>query len=827
MTHTMNMTYRSKKQITKLMTNSSQLLTILMSKLRVCLEAAWSMPRVCLEYAYTHLIRKPYAISVRARRTASPLLTDQESAPYGLFRTLLLLVVMLVMGVGEMWGQETTETDYSGTYYIASKGSTYSGENNATNNFYLCPTENWRYYDATDGITSENNGKPFMTTYKCRDGSYESSKAIWIIEKAQNSEYYYIKHIDGNKTYYLTHNGSMPKSTGIGANRIRLHLDESPSNNDALFEITYVSSKDCYDIAVTNAPNANKYLNINKGDKNYTYGKDNPEGGVDLGGTIGVWEGGSSATSGQNSQWYLENAVCAKPQVGYDPATHELTFSSTTTGATIKYTLDDTDPTTVYDDNNKPTITGRTVVKAFASKTQKVDSEIVTQIVVVSPGVSTVESIDYSGSPLEPPVTVLDGETEIPAEEYEVVYSYNTDIGPATAAVTNRNGGNYFVADCSTTFTILKAQITPTVSIDGWMYGEAANTPTVVGNIGNGAVTYYYYDASDAETPLTAVPTEVGDYLIKATIGETTNTYGATTELLAFSISPKSIGDGNMPADDITIELTADGTLSAVKQGENTLVEDTDYTYSTEKVGDDNFFIITGIGNYTGSAKGVYACPEFTDPDGTGSEVYTAAYMASRDYAKPAGITPYIVRQVNPSIGTLVVSPLAEEADDVYIPESVPVLLLSDTEVSGFMVSPKDEAIPEISEGMKNSNLLKVAPEEGVTVEAAQVYIFYKGEFVLTKAGKITKGKFYLCNPNYKTEPRPIEDIEEEPGAAPSYGSLRIVGEESTGISDTTRLNDNRQMTNEKWYTLDGRLLSGKPTKKGIYIKNARKVIIK
>lgn len=29
------------------------------------------------------------------------------------------------------------------------------------------------------------------------------------------------------------------------------------------------------------------------------------------------------------------------------------------------------------------------------------------------------------------------------------------------------------------------------------------------------------------------------------------------------------------------------------------------------------------------------------------------------------------------------------------------------------------------------------------------------------------------------------------------------------------------------WFTIDGRLLSGKPTKKGIYINNGRKVIIK
>jgi hypothetical protein len=30
-----------------------------------------------------------------------------------------------------------------------------------------------------------------------------------------------------------------------------------------------------------------------------------------------------------------------------------------------------------------------------------------------------------------------------------------------------------------------------------------------------------------------------------------------------------------------------------------------------------------------------------------------------------------------------------------------------------------------------------------------------------------------------------------------------------------------------KWYTLDGRLLEGQPTKKGMYINGNRKVVIK
>lgn len=50
--------------------------------------------------------------------------------------------------------------------------------------------------------------------------------------------------------------------------------------------------------------------------------------------------------------------------------------------------------------------------------------------------------------------------------------------------------------------------------------------------------------------------------------------------------------------------------------------------------------------------------------------------------------------------------------------------------------------------------------------------------------------------------------------------------DDATAIESLT---DKKQTTAESglWFTIDGRLLSGKPTKKGIYINNGRKVIIK
>ena len=50
---------------------------------------------------------------------------------------------------------------------------------------------------------------------------------------------------------------------------------------------------------------------------------------------------------------------------------------------------------------------------------------------------------------------------------------------------------------------------------------------------------------------------------------------------------------------------------------------------------------------------------------------------------------------------------------------------------------------------------------------------------------------------------------------------------EATGVSDASRLNDKGQMINDNWYTIDGRKLDGLPTRKGLYIRNGRKVAIK
>lgn len=131
------------------------------------------------------------------------------------------------------------------------------------------------------------------------------------------------------------------------------------------------------------------------------------------------------------------------------------------------------------------------------------------------------------------------------------------NAGTYTIKVVVAETDNYASGTAIADFTIAKAYLTVegerelTVSITGWKYGATPNTPSVDGNLGNGAVTYTYKDAENEQAEFsTTVPTNVGSYIVKATVAESANYYGdvATNEF--------SIEKGDIP--ELTVS-TIDG----------------------------------------------------------------------------------------------------------------------------------------------------------------------------------------------------------------------------------------------------------------------------
>ena len=156
-------------------------------------------------------------------------------------------------------------------------------------------------------------------------------------------------------------------------------------------------------------------------------------------------------------------------------------------------------------------------------------------LIEINPAV-TLTGWTYGENPNTPVVTGNTGsgtETFTYATKGGSSYSETvpTDAGEYTVKVSIAAAGKYAAGEATAEFTIGKAAITPVVTLAGWTYGAEANTPSVSGNTGNGAVTYTYKAAGATEFT-TTVPTAAGTHTVKATIAETDNYQGgeATAE---------------------------------------------------------------------------------------------------------------------------------------------------------------------------------------------------------------------------------------------------------------------------------------------------------
>ena len=222
MTHTMNITYRCKKQVTRLMATCTQGATKVYPRCTQALGRLMSMLRSSLGAGKEQLRSSLGAAKEHQRSTKGAPKEHQRStkgAPWSMptlcLRSAVMVILMMVVGVNGALAQD----NYSGTYYIRSTGKNASN----TNLYYLCPTENWYFYEATNKYAETDNGYPFLTTYKIKaHDDYDISKAVWSIEKhPSETDCYYIKQLKTGR--YLVSNGQITGSSN--ANRVRVHLE--------------------------------------------------------------------------------------------------------------------------------------------------------------------------------------------------------------------------------------------------------------------------------------------------------------------------------------------------------------------------------------------------------------------------------------------------------------------------------------------------------------------------------------------------------------------------------------------------------------------------
>ena len=454
----MSTKYRCKKQVTRLMAGFSQFLAILMSKLRSSLEAAWSMARVCQEAAYSE-------ITARFERHYGSSLTS--------LRLVMSLLLMLVLGSTSVWGQ-TKLAD--GLYFIGSRGYNV---NNTTTNYYLCPTEDWNYYQSTSPYyTDTPNGQPFMTTYQCRNGEYDSNKALWVVKESPTEGWYYIIHLIDGK--YLTYNAKM----GSGSEgRMRAHLEDTADGDNALFNIAYNSGSGAaaiYFIITKIVKNNYKFLNItgasgggvgNQPSLQATDVRSDGPDNLNVGGILGLW-----TSSDDNGKWYPESAdLLTAPTISdFNPANGGVTVTVPDwlpAGYNIRYTFGDGTqdaPTATTDDPITNVDGAPNVIPISTSGTLKVVVErygvVLTEVATKEINVVPSPTIAYNTNNLIEMATVLDGAS---------IY-YTTD-GTVPSVINGRRYQNPF--DPADDVTEIKAIV---IASDGEKSNVATYIPPVL-----------------------------------------------------------------------------------------------------------------------------------------------------------------------------------------------------------------------------------------------------------------------------------------------------------------------------------------------------------
>jgi len=402
-------------------------------------------------------------------------------------------------------------------------------------------------------------------------------------------------------------------------------------------------------------------------------------------------------------------------------------------------------------------------------------------------------------------------------------YKLGTDGTYGTSIPTATNAGDYAVyykvvgdgnySDVAEAgpinVTIAKAGITPTVSITGWTYGATANTPTVSGNTGNASVTFTYA-TKGTETFSETVPTDAGEYTVKATIAATAN-YNGAEATADFIISPAQITG-------ITLKQTA-----LIYNGKDQTVEISSVTAGTltisenDLTGQTGFSSLFDISGDTQKEKGSYtvtltakansnfsgsATADFTisynsiTEDALGipaGQVYGTYFSSKVNYELPEKVMAYIITGVN---GT---NTVLEEIN--YIPVGVPVLL----EKKEAAVETRTATNPDT----KDNWLHHADKETTISRSTGTAYYLYNGMFIRATENKAAANNNYLIVP------------------ASSQAPVRALnighGDGTTGIES---LGSTESSNDERWYDLQGRRIE-RPAKTGLYILNGKKVVIR
>jgi len=181
---------------------------------------------------------------------------------------------------------------------------------------------------------------------------------------------------------------------------------------------------------------------------------------------------------------------------------------------------------------------------------------------VTAPTITLAESsVVYDGTEKKPAVTVKDGSTVIPASEYTVGYSNNTNVGTATITITDNAGGNYTVSGSQTFDITAKTVTTPTITLaeSSVVYDGSEKKPAVTVKDGNTVIsaseyTVGYSNNINAGTAtITITDNAGGNYTVSGSTSFTITAKSVTTPTITLAES-SFVFDGTEKKPAVTVK---------------------------------------------------------------------------------------------------------------------------------------------------------------------------------------------------------------------------------------------------------------------------------
>ena len=373
----------------------------------------------------------------------------------------------------------------------------------------------------------------------------------------------------------------------------------------------------------------------------------------------------------------------------------------------------------------------------------------------------------------------------------------------------------FYISNCGTTKNICIGNIT----ISGSVSVAPEPDVEVTTNKAEGETTF-----TEATFAMPAFDATAEYELVRDMSIQMTATMGDGTDGVRYRVKKAQQGEGYEPADMNMMQVLA---LVAVNDGieQKALTLDQDFFCRIYKL-DEQTLQPEGDGVKLidfDFAPGLYALKAFAQDDSDyagetalsntfqlfqGYEVEVAAkefityYKDEPLYVEDEAAVLYTVSSVNGDQAVL-----SDKSD--AMPSNTPMLVYNKSnETKVILLIPCAE--PDMA--------ITVAPEfkgtlTGTTVAASSEnstnYVLNGKAFVFVKdAVEIAANRAWLEIPNQQSNVK----------------ALRIVfGGDATGVNEVNEVIG----VNDKWYDLNGRKLNGMPTKRGIYVKNGKKVVVK